>query len=60
VTYTNWFTPNKYTGGESNFSEVRHWYMFSACGICVFFKAMLHHIKKCIDAAAHSKLQDEN
>jgi hypothetical protein len=39
---------------------VRHWYTFSACGICVFFKAMLHHIKKCIEAATRSKLQDEN
>jgi hypothetical protein len=39
---------------------VRHWYTFSGCGICVIFKAMLHHIKKCIEAAAHGKLQDEN
>jgi hypothetical protein len=43
VTYTSWFTPKIYTGGESKFTEVRHWYMFSECGICVFFKAMLHH-----------------
>jgi hypothetical protein len=60
VTYTSWFTPKKYIGGESNFNEVRQWYMFSACGICAFLKAMLHHTKKCIEAATHSMLEDEN
>jgi len=60
VTYTSWFPPIKYAGGESSFIEVRHWYTFSACGICVIFKAMLHHIKKCTEVSAHCKVEGEN